>query len=201
MKRRWALGTGLCVVLSAGFASGQQEAALTLKWAPNTEPDLAGYRVYYGTRSGRHRYCVDAGKETEFRLEGLEAGVRYYFVVTAYDLRGNESAPSEEVSWVAGSRELVPDALTLLASYPNPFRSAVTLELVVPQRSNVTVEVLDLRGRVVRHLKAGEMPAGRHRLQWDGKADDAVPLPAGIYLVSLKADGRMASRAVTWLGP
>ncbi len=71
---------------------------LTLAWDPNTEPDLFGYLVYYGTASGEYVDSIDVGNITTYRLDDLLDGVTYFIAVTAYDTSGNESDFSEEVS-------------------------------------------------------------------------------------------------------
>jgi hypothetical protein len=75
-------------------------AYLDLAWNPNTEPDLDGYRVHYGTVSGEYSDLIDVGETTSYRLEGLSIDVRYYIALTAYDTAGNESGFSTEVSEV-----------------------------------------------------------------------------------------------------
>ena len=82
---------------------GAGEASLT--WdAPLTNADdspltdLAGYQVYWGTTSAAYETPVDVGDVTEYTVDGLDSGARYYFSVTAYDTSGNESAFSNEAS-------------------------------------------------------------------------------------------------------
>ena len=70
-----------------------------LRWSPNTEPDLAGYRVYYGTEP--RRYFQEKGQGVvvvgdSITVTGLTSGVRYYFAVTAFDEASNESDYSAE---------------------------------------------------------------------------------------------------------
>src|SRR2546427_5810795 len=73
-------------------------AQVTLAWDPNTEPDLAGYKVYYGTSSGSYQFSVDVGNQTSYTLSGLLDGRIYYFAATAYNLSLAESGFSNEVS-------------------------------------------------------------------------------------------------------
>lgn len=70
-----------------------------VSWEPNTEPDLAGYQIYYGTTSRFYSTIIDVGNVTQYTVNGLNPGVTYYFAVTAYDVNGNESDYSEEVSY------------------------------------------------------------------------------------------------------
>ena len=75
----------------------------TFTWDPNTEPDLAGYRLYQSDVSGQYTY--GEGNEIACAPVGIEAvvydipcGTDWYFVLTAYDETGNESGPSNEVT-------------------------------------------------------------------------------------------------------
>jgi len=70
---------------------------ITLEWNPNTEPDLAGYRIYYGLNSGSYNSIIDVGNLTAFTIIGLEPGQTYYIAATAYNETGMESDYSEEV--------------------------------------------------------------------------------------------------------
>ncbi len=109
---------GVAIGLIAAIAlSGQAWGAtvVRLSWSANTEPDLAGYRLLYGTASGRYDRTVDVGKATSTVLEGLTPDTSYYFVLKAYDFSGNTSPASAEVSGrptvVAGALPTVSTAL------------------------------------------------------------------------------------------
>ncbi|MEW6214947.1 MAG: MopE-related protein [Nitrospirota bacterium] len=65
--------------------------------------DLDGYKVYYGTASGNYSEVVNVGRVTSHTINNLTNGATYYFAATAYDIAGNESEYSNEVT-------LYPDA-------------------------------------------------------------------------------------------
>ncbi len=88
--------------------STAEASYLDLAWDANTEPDLSGYYVYYGTQSGIYSYSVDVGNTTSYRLDNLADGVTYYIALTAYDLAGNESNPSGEVSGIGVTNDPPP---------------------------------------------------------------------------------------------
>ena len=69
----------------------------TLSWNRNPEADIAGYRIYYGTTSGRYAQMSDVGNAVQADVSNLSVGNTYYFVVTAYNTSGDESLPSSEV--------------------------------------------------------------------------------------------------------
>ena len=60
--------------------------------------DLSGYRIYYGTSPGVYGTVIDVGNLITSTVTNLAGGSLYYFVVTAYDLSGNESQFSYEVN-------------------------------------------------------------------------------------------------------
>lgn len=95
-------------------AQGTGTGEITLAWDANTEPDLAGYKIYYGTESGSYTGIVDMVDVPrtascpepydpfkveccEVTLTGFTPGETYYFAATAYDNDKNESAYSAEL--------------------------------------------------------------------------------------------------------
>lgn len=80
-------------------------AQVTLAWDANTEPDLAGYRIHYGTSSGVYPFSVDLRKNTGCTISDLEEGTTYFFAATAYDTHGDESEFSRELHYTTPSED------------------------------------------------------------------------------------------------
>src|SRR3972149_6988163 len=76
-------------------------AQIRLAWDPNTERDLAGYKVYYGTDPWSFGEPIEVRKSPTYTLTGLTQGETYYIAVTAYDRTKLESWFSNQVSGVA----------------------------------------------------------------------------------------------------
>ncbi len=85
-------------------------AQVTIAWDPNTEMDLAGYRIYYGFESGIYTYSVDVGDQSSYSFTDMEPNRIYYFAVTAYSISGHESDFSEEISFLMPEENLPPVA-------------------------------------------------------------------------------------------
>ncbi len=83
----------------AALVQNSSACQVRLAWDANTEADLAGYRIYYGTQPDQLTESVDAGAVTEGAVDALETGTIYYFAVTAYNRAGFESAPSNPISY------------------------------------------------------------------------------------------------------
>jgi hypothetical protein len=89
---------GCCLIFTSTGVQSATANSVTLQWAANSEPDLRGYNVYKGITPGVYGPSVDVGNTMTYTVRDLQAGVRYYFAITAYDNNGNESPPSIEVS-------------------------------------------------------------------------------------------------------
>ena len=76
-------------------------AQIRLAWDPNTERDLAGYKVYYGTAQWSFGEPIKLRKLTNYTLTGLTQGETYYIAVTAYDWAKLEGWFSNQVSGIA----------------------------------------------------------------------------------------------------
>jgi len=95
---------GLVLLCSLQVLSVEAEE-LQVNWgAPTTSADgsplndLAGYRLYYGTKTSQYSNTIDVGNLQTYTVLGLVAGSNYYFAVSAYDTAGNESELSTE--WI-----------------------------------------------------------------------------------------------------
>ena len=85
--------------LQAVFSSVGQQSFIDLTWTPNTEPDLAGYNVYRRTENTQPvKINKDLVKAPAFRDSALQPGTKYFYSVSAVDLRSNESTKSPEAS-------------------------------------------------------------------------------------------------------
>jgi hypothetical protein len=82
-----------------GDDTGSGTAQVTLEWDSNTEPDLDGYKLYYGTSGGIYDFVVDAGTSTTCTVINLTPGETYYFAATAYNTLGVESTFSNEIMY------------------------------------------------------------------------------------------------------
>jgi hypothetical protein len=85
--------------IEAVYSPATTNSFIDITWTANTEPDLAGYNVY---RRRENELPVkinsDLIKTPRFPDPGVQPGKKYFYSVTAVDLRGNESGKSEERS-------------------------------------------------------------------------------------------------------
>ena len=93
-----AVPQGLVAAVILGSSSGSPE--IDLSWSINSEPDLAGYRVYRSERQGTQGILLtpDLLLSPSYRDSSVQPGHHYWYSVTVADHSGNESAPSPAVA-------------------------------------------------------------------------------------------------------
>ena len=88
-----------------------------------------------------------------------------------------------------------PTRTLLSAASPNPFLSRTALAYELPTRTQVTLRVYDVSGRLVRSLVSGvQQDAGRYLIEWDGRDEGGAPAAAGLYFTRLDAGGQHEAR-------
>ena len=107
-----------CVFYSAGISHAKD---VSLTWTHSTSMDVAGYLLYYKSRTSGPPYegvgamegdsPIDVGYTTNFTIHDLEDGPIYFFVLKAYDYDDNMSVYSNEATTARG---LPPGVLLLL---------------------------------------------------------------------------------------
>ena len=82
----------------------------------------------------------------------------------------------------------VPDLETsrLDGNSPNPFNPVTQIRFRLAEQSPVFLDILDVRGRLVRRFNVGICTAGSNQVSWDGRDDGGRALPAGVYLARLR---------------
>lgn len=77
---------------------------------------------------------------------------------------------------------------------PNPAPGRATLTFDLPRPGSIRLTIFGLDGRRVREIANGAMPAGRHRIEWDGRDDAGARSRPGAYFVRLEAGELRAAR-------
>ncbi|MCB1184327.1 FG-GAP repeat protein [bacterium] len=97
-----------------------------------------------------------------------------------------------------GARPAVsPVALALQPAWPNPANPAVQIRFRAPVDRTAAVQIVDVRGHVVRRLHAAAGTGAWQELTWRGDTDDGRAAPSGVYLIRV-SDGveRRTARVV-----
>jgi len=81
----------------------QEIKPVKVAWSPNTESNIAGYKIHYGTSPGKYNQTIDVGNpinkentQCETTLD-LTSGTKYFISISAYDINNKESTYSKEI--------------------------------------------------------------------------------------------------------
>ncbi len=163
-----------------------------VQWLPNSEQDLAGYKVYYGTASRSYSNVISAGLTTGQSITNLQSGYEYFFAVTAYDTAGNESQYSNEVSiYIAkDDDDLTSSDHKNVYNFPNPFNPEIQntqIRYYLSKSEEISITIFDIGGNKIRTLLKDVLKSpGEHTQDsWDGKNDKGNFVPNGIYYANV----------------
>ncbi|MDH3573969.1 MAG: PKD domain-containing protein [Desulfobacteraceae bacterium] len=94
----WFIFSTLALLFLPGYNS-LASIQTSLEWAPNNEPDLAGYRVFCREQSQSYDYANPSweGTDSYCTIYDLDETKTYCFVVRAFDTERLESGNSNEV--------------------------------------------------------------------------------------------------------
>jgi hypothetical protein len=176
-------------------------ANVQLQWNRVRVPDLRDYSIYRSTASGLTAVPVNflsSVGDTVLVDSGAPASALYY-IVTAYDVHGNQSTPSNEANVGAttgvGNTPSV-SALTVLQNHPNPFRGHTEFAVGLPAKADLRLDVFDAAGRRVRSMNLADAPAGWRTVSLAGDDDRGRPLASGVYFCRVTAGGETATRKI-----
>jgi hypothetical protein len=89
----------------------------------------------------------------------------------------------------------------LEAAFPNPFNPTTTIPYRLDgtgEEAPVQLQILDLRGRIVRTLVAESQVTGQvYEILWNGHDDNGRSVSSGTYISSLTVWGKNHSRFLT----
>ena len=85
----------------------------------------------------------------------------------------------------------------LIGISPNPFWETTKIAFECSTTSDVSLKIIDMRGIDVKNLITGQTKLkGIHQIIWDGTDNSGKKCNPGVYIISLKLNGRQYSQRV-----
>ena len=175
-------------------AASNIEQTVRLNWTNNTETDLGGYKIYYGTDgvnwngtgATQGNSPIAVSKIDQFDISGLTIGSQYYFAIKAFDVSNNESEYSSSASTIVVSVENtnsgIPTEYALSQNYPNPFNPTTRIRFSIPFESSVKLTLYNVLGQEVREIVNSVKNAGIYEATFN-----ALNMSSGVYYYKLTA--------------
>jgi hypothetical protein len=107
-----------------------------------------------------------------------------------------------QVTLWAGSGTGVPEGmkasgLLLEQNAPNPVSNSTSIAFSLLSPSDVSLDIFDVSGRLVRKLTSGPREAGSHQVSWNGLDDSGSRLANGVYYYRLSTSTGVATKSLT----
>ena len=138
--------------------------------------EFLGYRIY------RDAVCIDSLlQETTYDDIPPEVGIYDYYITAEFTMGESDTTNHVSVNYQGSTVpqeevNLLPDRFALHQNYPNPFNPETTIPFDLPQAGSVTINVFNVLGQKVGMVINQPVPAGFHRITWDGSQ-----LASGVY--------------------
>jgi len=173
MKRIIAFLAALILWIAMIAASCQAAVTVDLAWDPSLDTNATGYIVYWGPIAQTLPLRMPVGTNLTAVITGLQPGVTYDFYVTAHDDLGQESDPSNVVTYAVPDENHAPSL--------DPLTNVVAL---IGQTVTLTACASDVDTNQTLHFSLTEAPAGAVIDQKTG-AFAWTTLVEGVYPVTI----------------
>ena len=191
----------LPVVLSSFTASISVQNNVMLTWVTQTETGMLGYYIY---RSGNGQLAnaelvspmIGATNTATQQIYSytdseLYTSGDYYYWLESVDFDGNNGfhGPVSVLYDTSGEyyNPEVPLATELKAIYPNPFNPLAFIPFSLASTADVSIQIYNNRGQLLRDLDLGTKIPGEYRIEWNGTDHNGQPLSTGVYYIRMTA--------------
>jgi hypothetical protein len=170
------------------------------------EYDIEKYKIDFVQSDLNNNFILDGNDSEEgiiqieygnIRSQDQSAPIQLLFsfqsLVDSYEfMRVSYSSYNNSNQVVSEGYDLIqtaPSSYNLSQSFPNPFTAneQTNINFDLPASQNITLVILDIRGRVVRKLIDGEERFGYQSVAWDAKNDSGDIVSNGVYFYQISS--------------
>jgi hypothetical protein len=156
-------------------------------------PDSVFYIEY-------NSYAVIGGKDT-VRASDLITGISgvSIFSYGTHKIEIMKLADFEEFVAVENHEPILPNNYALYQNYPNPFNPSTNIAFDLPNLSDVTIVVYNIRGQMVKVLTKDQFNAGHHVVRWNGMNRYGKRISTGVYIYRIMANNFVDVKKMVYL--
>lgn len=129
------------------------------------------------------RFRVIDPERSEVRLRTFHTGDRNWEADTIVDLGKGVG--------------VLPTSAGLIGNAPNPFNPTTKIRYALPNAAPVSLQIIDVSGRVVRTLVNSVQSAGEKEVTWNGKTDGGKDVSSGVYFMFFESAGKKEQKKMT----
>ncbi|PKN80422.1 MAG: hypothetical protein CVU48_01945 [Candidatus Cloacimonetes bacterium HGW-Cloacimonetes-1] len=191
-------GVTLPVELSSFTAVFNTEMYVQIDWLVESETNHSGYNVLRSeirdldTALRVNSELIAGGTELgtqisySFKDNEVDNNTNYYYWLESVALDGSTEYAGPLLVSVIASGETpgvpqIPVSTVLMSAYPNPFNPQTSLRYSLKEAGNVTIDVYNVKGQIIRSFTKNHATPGYFSVTWDGKDNSGSSVSSGVY--------------------
>jgi hypothetical protein len=88
----------------------------------------------------------------------------------------------------------IPQTTMLKGAYPNPFNPTTNIGFSLAEPSDVSIQIYNQKGQMIKSLLAEYRPAGDHSVVWNGTDENGQSMASGIYYFRMQSGKYSSTR-------
>ncbi len=168
---------------------------------PTPPTGVLGHFAVNLTEAGWKRGGLAGPDATRAEFQAVLANLTLLYIRAEFQL-GPDHQYLDNVIMTGGAAAVGPVAgagFVLEHCTPNPFNPSTMITLDVAQADVIRIDIVDVSGRLVRHLRHGALETGRHQLRWDGTDDRGRRAASGTYFCRASAGDEVRMQGMVLL--
>ncbi|HPT73002.1 MAG TPA: FlgD immunoglobulin-like domain containing protein, partial [Candidatus Cloacimonadota bacterium] len=89
---------------------------------------------------------------------------------------------------------VMPGKTSIMSIAPNPFRQTASIHFMLQRNNSAKFEIFNVKGQHIRTLRPTGTQIGENTVTWDGKDDQGMNVPSGVYICRMKAGNQTDTR-------
>ncbi len=177
-------------LVQAGFDQGKSISIYDRVYNENKENSISEVALY----DKFMRYYQDGDMENAQQI-ATQLENEYPKSISARKAKSQMSDTSPEMKKEKSGNEnaTILGQFSISANYPNPFNPSTTVRYQIPAEANVQFKIYNSLGQVIKTYSENKSK-GVHIFIWDGKNNNGINVPSGLYILKFKAQTAKAGR-------
>ncbi len=138
----------------------------------------------FGANTAPYLVDIDNDTDMDLFLGNVKGGLYLYVNTIVSNVANRETEGLETFN---------------IKAFPNPFNPSVSLSIHLDEGMNLILDIYNILGEKVKQVFNDFLPAGEHKLTWDGKNEENKILSSGHYIVSARTLNTTKSLKITFL--
>ncbi len=167
-----------------------QDPNVIVSWGIPASRGIVSYKVYRNSE-----LIAEDVMSSPYEDLNVLTGNYTYNVVVVYD--GNWESAMSNNAFVAHtdlSNLPKPEETKLTGNYPNPFNPTTTISFSTKESGNVSINIYNMKGQLVKTLVNENLEAAYHNVVWNGKDNSNKVVSSGLYFYKMRSNNYTATK-------